>query len=335
MKILLTGAAGFIGMHVASKLLKRGDSVIGIDNLNSYYDPELKKERLKLLNNFERFNFKKIDISDSDEIKNIFSKHKFDRVVHMAAQAGVRYSIENPSEYIKSNLLGFGNIIENCRNNKVEHFVYASSSSVYGGNTKTPFKENHSVDHPISLYAATKKSNELHAHVYSHLYGLPSTGLRFFTVYGPWGRPDMALFKFTKNIFENKPIDVYNSGKMVRDFTYIDDIVEGVIRVTDKISLPSNMHDANNPNASISDAPYRVFNIGCGQPTNLMDYIKAIEENIGVKAEMNFLEAQPGDVLITSSDNQLLNDWIEFMPSTSIDVGVKKFIDWYRKFYKI
>ena len=335
MKILLTGAAGFIGMHVASKLLKRGDSVIGIDNLNSYYDPELKKERLKLLNNFERFNFKKIDISDSDEIKNIFSKHKFDRVVHMAAQAGVRYSIENPSEYIKSNLLGFGNIIENCRNNKVEHFVYASSSSVYGGNTKTPFKENHSVDHPISLYAATKKSNELHAHVYSHLYGLPSTGLRFFTVYGPWGRPDMALFKFTKNIFENKPIDVYNSGKMVRDFTYIDDIVEGVIRVTDKISLPSNMHDANNPNASISDAPYRIFNIGCGQPTNLMDYIKAIEENIGVKAEMNFLEAQPGDVLITSSDNQLLNDWIEFMPSTSIDVGVKKFIDWYRKFYKI
>tara|TARA_B100000900_G_scaffold416056_1_gene448781 strand:- start:2348 stop:3355 length:1008 start_codon:yes stop_codon:yes gene_type:complete len=335
MKILLTGVAGFIGMHVASKLLERGDSVIGIDNLNSYYDPELKKERLKLLNNFERFNFKKIDISDSDEIKNIFSKHKFDRVVHMAAQAGVRYSIENPSEYIKSNLLGFANIIENCRNNKVEHFVYASSSSVYGGNTKTPFKENHSVDHPISLYAATKKSNELHAHVYSHLYGLPSTGLRFFTVYGPWGRPDMALFKFTKNIFENKPIDVYNSGKMVRDFTYIDDIVEGVIRVTDKISLPSNMHDANNPNASISDAPYRVFNIGCGQPTNLMDYIKAIEENIGVKAEMNFLEAQPGDVLITSSDNQLLNDWIEFMPSTSIDVGVKKFINWYRKFYKI
>ena len=248
MKILLTGVAGFIGMHVASKLLERGDSVIGIDNLNSYYDPELKKERLKLLNNFERFNFKKIDISDSDEIKNIFSKHKFDRVVHMAAQAGVRDSIENPSEYIKSNLLGFANIIENCRNNKVEHFVYASSSSVYGGNTKTPFKENHSVDHPISLYAATKKSNELHAHVYSHLYGLPSTGLRFFTVYGPWGRPDMALFKFTKNIFENKPIDVYNSGKMVRDFTYIDDIVEGVIRVTDKISLPSNMHDANNPN---------------------------------------------------------------------------------------
>ena len=335
MKILLTGAAGFIGMHVASKLLKRGDSVIGIDNLNSYYDPELKKERLKLINNFERFNFKKIDISDSDEIKNIFSKHKFDRVVHMAAQAGVRYSIENPSEYIKSNLLGFANIIENCRNNKVEHFVYASSSSVYGGNKKTPFKENHSVDHPISLYAATKKSNELHAHVYSHLYGLPSTGLRFFTVYGPWGRPDMAIFKFTKNIFENKPIDVYNSGKMVRDFTYIDDIVEGVIRVTDKISLPSNMHDANNPNASISDAPYRIFNIGCGQPTNLMDYIKAIEENIGVKAEMNFLEAQPGDVPITSSDNQLLNDWIEFMPSTSIDVGVKKFIDWYRKFYKI
>ena len=335
MKILLTGAAGFIGMHVASKLLKRGDSVIGIDNLNSYYDPKLKKERLKLLNNFERFNFKKIDISDADEIKNIFSKHKFDRVVHMAAQAGVRYSIENPSEYIKSNLLGFANIIENCRNNKVEHFVYASSSSVYGGNKKTPFKENHSVDHPISLYAATKKSNELHAHVYSHLYGLPSTGLRFFTVYGPWGRPDMAIFKFTKNIFENKPIDVYNSGKMVRDFTYIDDIVEGVIRVTDKISLPSNMHDANNPNASISDAPYRIFNIGCGQPTNLMDYIKAIEENIGVKAEMNFLEAQPGDVPITSSDNQLLNDWIEFMPSTSIDVGVKKFIDWYRKFYKI
>jgi UDP-glucuronate 4-epimerase len=335
MKMLLTGAAGFIGMHIALKLLERGDNVIGIDNINSYYDPELKKERLKLLQKYENFNFKKVDISDSDEIKNIFSEHKFDKVIHMAAQAGVRYSIDNPSEYIKSNIVGFANIIENCRYYDVEHLVYASSSSVYGNNTKIPFKEIHSVDHPISLYAATKKSNELHAHVYSHLYKLPTTGLRFFTVYGPWGRPDMALFKFTKNIIENKSIDVYNSGKMVRDFTYIDDIVEGVVKATDKVSYPSQKHDSANPNPSISNAPYRIFNIGCGKPTNLMNYIQAIEDSVGIKADINFLDMQPGDVLKTSSHNALLEDWINFTPSTSIDIGVKNFVDWYRSFYKI
>ena len=335
MKTLLTGAAGFIGMHTALKLLKRGDEVVGIDNINNYYDPLLKQARLNRLKDFNNFKFIKSDISDDKNITKIFKEDSFQKVIHLAAQAGVRYSIENPQEYINSNLVGFANILENCRTSKIDHLVYASSSSVYGGNELLPFREKHNVDHPISLYAATKKSNELSAHAYSHLYKIPTTGLRFFTVYGPWGRPDMALFLFTKNILENKPINVFNKGQMIRDFTYIDDIVEGVVKTSDKPASPSLDYDPKNPNPSISDAPYKVFNIGNGDPIPLMDYISSIENALGISAQINLMEAQKGDVISTCADNSELEKWIGFKPSTSINNGVKKFTDWYKDFYKI
>jgi len=335
MKILVTGVAGFIGMHVAISFLKRGDTVIGVDNMSKYYDHRLKLSRLKKLKKFKKFIFDKIDISNKRKILNIFENIRFDRVVHLAAQAGVRYSITNPEEFIKSNLIGFANILENCRNFKIKHLVYASSSSVYGLNTLMPFKESHSTNHPVSLYAASKKSNELLAHSYSHLYGLPTTGLRFFTVYGPWGRPDMALFKFTKCIMENKPLDVFNSGKMLRDFTYIDDITKAVVKSSDKIALKSKDHNPGKPNPSISSAPFRIFNIGNGKPTSLIDYIKAIEHATGKKAKMRLLDLQAGDVISTFSNTDKLNNWINFTPCTPVKLGVTKFVQWYRKFYKV
>jgi UDP-glucuronate 4-epimerase len=335
MKILITGVAGFIGMHVAKYLLERGDTIIGIDNINNYYDTKLKLARLKQLNKFNKFNFHKLDIFKKKKINTIFSNTKPQRVVHLAAQAGVRYSILNPEKYINSNLCGFANILENCRNFDVEHLVYASSSSVYGGNTSMPFCEDHFADHPISLYAATKKSNELSAHAYSHLYKIPTTGLRFFTVYGPWGRPDMALFKFTKNILTKKSIEVYNSGKMNRDFTYIDDIVDGVVRVLDKVATPSGDYNQSKPNPSISNAPFRIFNIGNGKSIPLMKYINTLEDILGIKAKIKFIEMQKGDVISTHADNTALNRWVGFKPSTLINKGIKKFVDWYRAFYHV
>lgn len=335
MKIIVTGVAGFIGMHVAKYLLIRGDEVIGIDNINSFYDPKLKLARLEQLKKFNQFSFIKVDIVDKKEISDIFSKTKPQKVIHLAAQAGVRYSIQNPEEFINSNLVGFANILENCRNFEIEHFVYASSSSVYGGNTLMPFSESHSVNHPVSLYAATKKSNELTAHAYSHLYKIPSTGLRFFTVYGPWVRPDMALFKFTKNIINNEPIDIYNFGKMDRDFTYVDDIAEGVVKTLDKVASPSADYDAFNPNPSISSAPFRIYNIGNGNPVSLIEYINTLENVLGIKAKINFMDMQKGDVKSTHSDNSALDQWVGFKPRTSINEGVKIFVDWYKEFYRI
>ena len=335
MKIIVTGVAGFIGMHVAKYLLKRGDEVVGIDNINSFYESKLKLARLEELKKFNQFSFNKKDIAEKKEISDIFFKTKPQKVIHLAAQAGVRYSIQNPSEFIKSNLVGFANILENCRNFDIEHFVYASSSSVYGGNTLMPFSESDSVNHPISLYAATKKSNELMAHAYSHLYKIPSTGLRFFTVYGPWGRPDMALFKFTKNIINNEPIDIYNFGKMNRDFTYVDDIAEGVIKTLDKAASPSADYDSYNPNPSISSAPFRIYNIGNGNPVSLIEYISTLENVLGIKAKINFMDMQKGDVKSTHSNNSALDKWIGFKPRTSIKEGIKIFVDWYREFYKI
>ncbi|HAO58293.1 MAG TPA: capsular biosynthesis protein CpsI, partial [Alphaproteobacteria bacterium] len=296
MKVLVTGSAGFIGMHCVERLLARGDDVVGVDNLNDYYDVTLKDARLARIAGHEAFHFHCVAVEDKDAMAGIFADEKPDRVIHLAAQAGVRYSLENPHAYIDANLQGFINILEGCRHNDVAHLVYASSSSVYGGNELMPFSEHHSVDHPVSLYAATKKANELMAHTYSHLYDLPTTGLRFFTVYGPWGRPDMALFLFTNAIRKGVPIDVYNKGAMVRDFTYIDDIVEGVIRVLDKTATPNPDFDPLNPDPSSSKAPYRVFNIGNGNPTPLMDYIGALEDALGMKAEKNMMPMQPGDV---------------------------------------
>jgi UDP-glucuronate 4-epimerase len=335
MKILITGVIGFIGMHVAKYLLDRGDEIIGIDNISDYYEPQLKLARLKILRKYKKFYFCKVDINQKKKIYNIFSNKKPQRVIHLAAQAGVRYSIVNPEEYIKVNLNGFANIIENCRNFGIEHLVYASSSSIYGANTSVPFSEDHTTDHPISLYAATKKSNELIAHAYSHLYKIPSTGLRFFTVYGPWGRPDMALFKFTKNILNKKSIEVYNSGKMNRDFTYIDDIVDGVVRVLDKVATPSNDYNPFKPNPSISIAPFRIFNIGNGTSIPLMKYINTLEDVLGIKAKIKFIEMQKGDVISTHADNTALNSWVGFKPSTLINKGIKKFVDWYRAFYHV
>jgi len=335
MKIIVTGVAGFIGMHTTKYLLERGDEIVGIDNINNYYDPQLKLARLKKLKQFEKFTFYKVDIVNKNEIDSIFLKTKPQRVIHLAAQAGVRYSIENPRKYIESNLTGFANILENCRNFDIEHFVYGSSSSVYGGNTLLPFSEEHSVDHPLSLYAATKKSNELMAHAYSHLYKIPSTGLRFFTVYGPWGRPDMALFKFTKNIINRKPIDIYNYGKMHRDFTYIDDIVEGVIRTLDKPAVSVSKNDISKSNLSISNAPYKIFNIGNGNSISLIKYVNTLENVLGIKANINFMDMQKGDVTSTDADNSALNNWVGFKPSTSIDNGIKSFVDWYKEFYHV
>ena len=333
MKVLVTGAAGFIGMHCIERLLGRGDHVVGIDNLNDYYDVALKQSRLSQIADHAAFRFHRASIEDKEAMAGIFAEEKPDRVIHLAAQAGVRYSLENPHAYIDANLQGFMNILEGCRHNDVAHLAYASSSSVYGGNAQMPFSEHHSVDHPVSLYAATKKANELMAHTYSHLYGLPTTGLRFFTVYGPWGRPDMALFLFTDAIRNGRPIDVFNQGAMVRDFTYIDDIVEGVIRVLDKTATPDPDFDPMNPDPGTSTAPFRVFNIGNGNPTPLMDYIGALEDALGMTAEKNMMPMQPGDVPATSADTSELRDWVGFAPNTDVRDGVQRFVDWYIGYY--
>ena len=332
MSTLVTGAAGFIGSHVSQYLLNRGDTVIGIDNLNDYYDVNLKHSRLENLTH-KNFTFIKIDISDKDEIDAIFKKHKIKKVVNLAAQAGVRYSIENPWSYLNSNLTGFLSIIEACRHNKIEHLVYASSSSVYGANTNLPFRVEDNVDHPLSLYAATKKSNELMAHCYSNLYQLPTTGLRFFTVYGPWGRPDMALFLFTKNILAKKPIQVFNYGNHTRDFTFIDDIVEGIIRVLDNTPKGNPEYDFSQSNPASSSAPYRLYNIGNNNPVKLMDYIQSIENALGMKAEIELLPLQKGDVPDTEADVSKLISDVGFKPETSVQDGINKFIKWFRDYY--
>ncbi len=337
MKVLITGASGFIGFHLFSKLLEQDCQVIGIDNFNSYYDPKLKEARYEKLkeisgNSIQIF---RDNIENFEALRNLFEDHKPDVVVNLAAQAGVRYSITNPSAYINTNLVGFSNVLECARQFNIKHFVYASSSSVYGGNTRMPFSEEQSVDHPVSLYAATKKSNELIAHSYSHLYGLPSTGLRFFTVYGPWGRPDMALFLFTKSILEGKPIKVFNHGQMIRDFTYVDDITESLFRIIFKPAIPENTFDTAKPNPSTSWAPHRIFNIGNSNPTKLMDYIQAIEKCLGVEAKKEFLPLQLGDVPSTYSNCNELESWIGFKPQTSVYDGVAKFVEWYREFYGI
>ncbi len=334
MKILITGVAGFIGFHTCKSLLERGETVIGVDNVNDYYDPKLKLKRLEILSKYKKFFFYKIDITEKPKLDKIFLNEKPEKVIHLAAQAGVRYSIERPDLYIRSNLVGFANVLECCKDFLIRHLVFASSSSVYGGNTSLPFSEKQSVDHPVSLYAATKKSNELIAHTYSHLYKLPITGLRFFTVYGPWGRPDMSFFKFTHNILNNEPIDVFNHGKMNRDFTYIDDIVQGVIKSLDKIATSSQKHNSNIPNPSISNAPFRIFNLGNSQPVSLIDYIHSLENALGVKAKINFIDLQKGDIISTHSDNSLIKEWIGFKPVFSLNDGIKKFVEWYVGFYK-
>lgn len=334
MKYLVTGAAGFIGFHVSERLLQAGHQVIGIDNLNDYYDVSLKQARLDLLQK-PGFSFHKIDLADREAMASLFADEKFDRVIHLAAQAGVRYSLENPHAYADSNLTGHLNVLEGCRHNKVQHLLYASSSSVYGLNRKMPFSTDDSVDHPVSLYAATKKANELMSHTYAHLYGLPTTGLRFFTVYGPWGRPDMALFKFTKAMLEHKPIDVYNYGKMKRDFTYIDDIAEAIVRLQDVIPQANPDWTVETGSPATSSAPYRVYNIGNSSPVELMDYITALEEALGIEADKNMMPIQPGDVLETSADTQPLQAVTGFKPETSVKDGVKNFVDWYRGFYNV
>lgn len=333
MKFLVTGAAGFIGFHTCKRLLEAGHQVVGIDNMNDYYDVNLKQARLDLLQS-SLFSFHKVDLADREGIARLFAEEKFNRVIHLAAQAGVRYSLENPHAYADSNLIGYLNILEGCRHHKVEHLLYASSSSVYGLNRKMPFSTDDSVDHPVSLYAATKKANELMAHTYSHLYGIPTTGLRFFTVYGPWGRPDMALFKFTKAMLEGKSIDVYNYGKMKRDFTYVDDIVEAIVRVQDVIPQPNPEWTVENGSPANSSAPYRVYNIGNSSPVELMDYITALEEALGMEAEKKMMPIQPGDVLETSADTKPLYDLVGFKPQTTVNEGVKNFVDWYKEYYK-
>jgi UDP-glucuronate 4-epimerase len=333
--IMITGVAGFIGSGLALRLLDRGDAVYGIDNMNDYYEVSLKEARLARIKDHERFTFAKIDISDRAAIERLFRDNKFDAVMNLAAQAGVRYSIENPNAYVDSNLVGFGNILEGCRHSNVGHLVFASSSSVYGANTKLPFSEQDNVDHPVSLYAATKKANELMAHCYAHLYNLPCTGLRFFTVYGPWGRPDMALFKFTKGILEDQPIPVFNKGKMVRDFTYIDDIVEGVIRAIDNVAKPDPNWNGDEPNCATSYAPYRIYNIGNNQPVELMKYITTLEDCLGKKADMNLLPMQDGDVLATYADTEALATDVGFKPATSVESGIARFVEWYKDYYGI
>jgi UDP-glucuronate 4-epimerase len=333
-KILITGAAGFIGMHVAQLLLARGDQVVGLDNLNDYYDPQLKLDRLARLRPHPGFEFVKMDVADREGMAALFAGGGFERVVHLAAQAGVRYSLRNPHAYIDSNVVGFMNILEGCRHSGVQHLAYASSSSVYGGNTRLPFSEHDNIDHPVSMYAATKKANELMAHTYSHLFGLPTTGLRFFTVYGPWGRPDMALFLFTRAILEDRAIDVFNHGRMVRDFTYIDDIAEGVVRALDRPAEADPEFDAARPDPARSNAPYRVFNIGNSDPVELMDFIVAIEQALGRTARKNLLPMQDGDVPATSADVGELAAWTGFRPATPVRVGVERFVAWYRDYYK-
>lgn len=334
MKILVTGAAGFIGMHLSKRLLERGDEVVGIDNLNDYYDVQLKHDRLKQLEDFEKFTFIKMDLADREAMAQLFKDQQFNRVMNLAAQAGVRYSLKNPLAYVDSNLVGFVNILEGCRHNNVEHLVYASSSSVYGSNTDMPFSVHHNVDHPVSLYAATKKSGELMAHTYSHLYGLPTTGLRFFTVYGPWGRPDMSPSLFAGAILRGEPINVFNQGKMQRDFTYIDDIVEGVVRVIDKTAEPDKDFDTNLPDPATSYAPYRVYNIGNNEPVQLMDFIETIENAVGTKAQKNMLGMQDGDVVATYANIDALISAVGFKPSTPLNEGIDKFVNWYKDYHR-
>jgi UDP-glucuronate 4-epimerase len=335
MKVLVTGAAGFIGSAAAGRLLSRGDEVIGLDNLNDYYDVNLKKARLAILQKQAGFRFVLLDLADRVGMNSLFGKERFDRVVHLGAQAGVRYSIENPHAYVDSNVVGTLNVLEGCRHNDVQHLVYASTSSVYGANTRMPFSVHQNVDHPLSLYAATKKANELMAHTYASLYGLPVTGLRFFTVYGPWGRPDMALFLFTKNILEGKPIDVFNYGKHRRDFTYVDDIVGGVVAALDHVATANAGWNSDNPDPASSRAPYRLYNIGNAQPVDLMRYIELLEERLGRKAEKNLLPLQPGDVPDTWANVDDLVSDVGYRPATPVEVGVGRFVDWYLDYHKI
>jgi UDP-glucuronate 4-epimerase len=334
-RILVTGAAGFIGSHLTRQLLDRGDHVVGLDNLNDYYDVSLKHARLAQLEGHANFRFVKLELADRQGMADLFAAEKFDKVVNLAAQAGVRYSLQNPHAYVDSNVVGFVNILEGCRHNGVKHLVYASSSSVYGANTSMPFSVHHNVDHPVSLYAATKKANELMAHTYAHLYRLPCTGLRFFTVYGPWGRPDMALFLFTRAILEGRPIDVFNYGKMRRDFTFVDDIVEGVIRVTDNIATANPAWNGDVPDPGTSAAPYRLYNIGNNNPVELMYLIETLEKALGKTAEKNLMPIQPGDVPATYADVEALTADVGFKPDTSIEVGVERFVEWYRDYYRV
>ncbi|MBX7135566.1 MAG: NAD-dependent epimerase [Fimbriimonadaceae bacterium] len=331
--VLVTGAAGFIGFHLAQRLLRDGRTVVGIDNLNDYYDPSLKQARLDLLLGQLGFSFHRADLADLSTLEEVFAEHQPRTVVNLAAQAGVRYSLDQPRAYAESNLVGFLNLLECCRNGAVDHLVYASSSSVYGLNTKVPFSVEDNVDHPISLYAATKKANELMAHTYSHLFGIPTTGLRFFTVYGPWGRPDMATFKFTEAILAGRPIDVYNHGQMQRDFTYIDDIVEGIVRTMERVPLPNPHWDHSDP--STSSAPYRIYNIGNHEPVGLLDFIKTLEDCLGKKATFNMLPMQPGDVVCTYADTDALRRDVGFAPSTPLADGLQKFVDWYKAYYRV
>ncbi len=335
MKILVTGAAGFIGSHLSIRLLDRGDTVVGIDNLNDYYDPTLKEARLRRFADHRNFTFVKMDVADARAMAGLFAAERFDKVVHLAAQAGVRYSLVNPRAYIDANIVGFTNVLEGARHNRVQHLVYASSSSVYGANVVQPFSEHHSVDHPVSLYAATKKANELMAHTYSHLFDLPTTGLRFFTVYGPWGRPDMALFLFTKAIIAGETIDIFNHGNMIRDFTYVDDIVEGVIRVTDATPAPNPAYDRVAADPATSHAPYRVFNIGNNNPVQLMEFVEAIEEAVGKPARKNLMDIQPGDVPSTYADVSALQEAVGFKPATPVREGIRRFVAWYREYYRV
>ena len=334
MKVLVTGAAGFIGFHTSKALLDRSDEVVGLDNLNPYYDVKLKEARLAEISPRNHFTFIKADLADKTAIDKVFADHRPERVIHLAAQAGVRYSITNPEEYVQSNLVGFFNILEACRHNDVEHLVYASSSSVYGANTRVPFSVHDNVDHPLSFYAASKKSNELMAHTYAHLYRLPTTGLRFFTVYGPWGRPDMALFKFVGKILADEPIDVFNEGHHARDFTYIDDVVEAVLRVVDRVPQPNSNWSGDAPDPGTSSAPYRLYNIGNHSPVQLMDFIALIEKTLGREAKKNFLPLQPGDVPATYADVSDLAADVGFEPNTPIEEGIAQFVAWYRDYYK-
>ncbi|WP_062051702.1 NAD-dependent epimerase [Bacillus sp. JCM 19034] len=335
MRILVTGAGGFVGTHLSKRLLENNISVIGYDNLNDYYEVQLKKDRLEILNKFDNFTFYEEDLADRDALNRCFEKENIDIVINLAAQAGVRYSIENPHAYVDSNLVGFVNILEACRHHNVKHLIYASSSSVYGANVKMPFSTSDEVNHPVSLYAATKKSNELMAHTYSHLYNIPTTGLRFFTVYGPWGRPDMAYFSFTKNIVEGKTIKVFNNGEMMRDFTYIDDIVDGIVRLLDKPPKANPDWNREEPNPSSSYAPYKVYNIGNNQPVKLMEFIQTLEKHLGIEAKKEFLPMQPGDVKATFADIDELQKDTGFKPSTTIDEGLKNFVDWYKEYYNV
>jgi UDP-glucuronate 4-epimerase len=335
MRVLVTGAAGFIGNETARVLLERGDEVVGIDNLNDYYDPALKQARLARLDGHNRFSFEQLDLADRDGMARLFAEGRFERVVHLGAQAGVRFSIENPQAYLDSNLTGFGHVLEGCRRNGVEHLVYASSSSVYGANTRTPFRVEDNVDHPVSLYAATKKANEGMAHAYSHLYGLPTTGLRFFTVYGPWGRPDMAPMIFTRKILAGEPIEVFNEGKHERDFTYVDDIVEGVVRVLDQVAAPDPAWSSDEPGPATSSAPWRLYNIGNSDPVPLMQFIATIEQALGRKAVMEMKPRQPGDVLRTAADVSALEAAVGFRPHTPLAEGIGRMVRWYRDFYRV